>query len=76
MADLKAGSETVASLLVSIAATRLTAAGLDVSTPLTDAELRLYALLARDDADSAHARYNALLRRLVSYERAAECVAP
>jgi hypothetical protein len=37
-------------------------------------ERRLYDLLARDDADSAHSRYNALLRRLVSFEDAAECV--
>jgi hypothetical protein len=39
-------------------------------------EHRLYDLLAQDDSDSAHSRYNALLRRLVSYERAAECVSP
>jgi hypothetical protein len=37
-------------------------------------ERRLYALLARDDADSAHGRYNALIRRLVRFERAAESV--
>jgi hypothetical protein len=34
----------------------------------------LYALLARDDAPSAHGRYNALIRRLVSFERAAESI--
>jgi hypothetical protein len=34
----------------------------------------LYALLARDDAAAAHSRYNALIHRLVSFERAAECV--
>jgi hypothetical protein len=39
-------------------------------------EHRLYDLLAKDDSDSAHSRYNAYLRRLVSYERAAECVSP
>jgi hypothetical protein len=37
-------------------------------------EHRLYDLLAQDDQDSAHSRYNAFIRRLVSYERAAECV--
>jgi hypothetical protein len=37
-------------------------------------EHRLYDLLAQDDQDSAHSRYNAYIRRLVSYERAAECV--
>jgi len=30
--------------------------------------------LAEEDADSAHGRFNALVRRLVSFERAAECV--
>jgi hypothetical protein len=32
--------------------------------------------LAQDDSDSAHSRYNAYLRRLASYVRAAECVSP
>jgi hypothetical protein len=39
-----------------------------------DPEHRLYALLARDHPASAHSRYNGLIRRLVSFERAAECV--
>ena len=45
------------------------------SVPATppDPEHRLYALLARDDPDAAHGRYNALIRRLVSYERALAC---
>jgi hypothetical protein len=33
----------------------------------------LYELLARSDSDTAHGRYNAPIRRLVSFERAAEC---
>ncbi|MEX2117165.1 MAG: hypothetical protein WEB37_09765 [Bacteroidota bacterium] len=33
----------------------------------------LYDLLHREDPDSAHSRYNALIRTLVSFERAAEC---
>jgi len=33
----------------------------------------LYALLARDNPDAAHSRYNALIRRLVSFERALAC---
>jgi hypothetical protein len=37
-------------------------------------EHRLYDLLAGDDPDSAHSRYNAYIRKLVSCERAAECV--
>ena len=31
-------------------------------------------LLAETDSDSAHSRYNALVRRLVSFENTAECV--
>ncbi len=30
--------------------------------------------LAETDPDSAHSRYNALVRRLVSFENTAECV--
>jgi len=36
-------------------------------------ERRLYERLASDGSDSAHSRYNALIRRLVSCERALEC---
>jgi hypothetical protein len=45
-----------------------------VQSSVADPEKRLYELLASVDADTAHARYNALIRRLVSFERAAECV--
>jgi hypothetical protein len=76
LADLRARRESVASLLVSVGATRLAAAGYELVQPFDDAEHRLYELLSRDDPDSAHSRYNALIRRLVSFERAAECVAP
>ena len=75
LADLARRDETAEALLVSIGATRLRAVGHDVREPFADPELRLYALLAGDDPDVAHCRYNALVRRLVSYERAAECVA-
>jgi hypothetical protein len=72
--DLASGSETEEALLVSIGAARLKAAGVPVPDFRFDRpELRLYELLARDDADSAHSRYNALLRRLVSFEDSAEC---
>jgi hypothetical protein len=77
MADLREGRETVESLLVSIGAQRLRSLGLDLPASLPDnPEHRLYDLLAQEDSDSAHSRYNAYLRRLVSYERAAECVSP
>jgi hypothetical protein len=71
--DLADGRETVEALLVSIGAARIAALGRDLPPALPDPELRLYELLAREDQDSAHGRYNALIRRLVSYERAAEC---
>jgi hypothetical protein len=41
--------------------------------PVAGPEHRLYALLAVTNADSAHSRYNALVRRLVSFERALAC---
>ena len=71
--DLEGGVETVESLLVSIAAPRLVALGLVVSRPYDDAEIRLYRLLAREHGAAAHAKYNALLRRLVSFQRAFAC---
>lgn len=74
--DLRERRESIASLLVSVGATRLAAAGYEVIDPFDDAERRLYELLSRDDPDSAHGRFNALIRRLVSFERAAECVVP
>jgi hypothetical protein len=73
LGDLVRGVESAEALLVSIGAPRLRRLGLIVEAPLTDPEHRLYALLARDAPDAAHSRYNALVRRLVSFERAAEC---
>lgn len=72
--DLARSSETAEALLVSIAAPRLRDLGVLIADPLPDAEHRLYERLAREDPDSAHSRYNALLRRLVSFESALECV--
>jgi hypothetical protein len=71
--DLAAGAETAAALLVSIGAPRLRQLGVDVRNPFPSGEHRLYALLSRTAPDSAHARYNALLRRLVSFERGLAC---
>jgi hypothetical protein len=70
--DLRRGRESVAALLVSIGGPRLRRLGYDIPDRFDDPEGRLYALLAREDSDSAHGRYNALIRRLVSFERAAE----
>lgn len=71
--DLERGEESVEALLVSISAPRLAELGYDVSAALEGPERRLYGRLHAEDPDGAHSRYNALLRRLVSFERAAEC---
>jgi hypothetical protein len=75
--DLEEGRETAEALLVSIGAARLKSAGVPTpEAPFDDPERRLYELLAREEPDSAHTRYNALLRKLVSFEDAVECVDP
>lgn len=71
--DLSAGIESIASLLVSVGAPRLSRAGIYVSGAFPNPERRLYALLHDEDAARAHSRYNALIRRLVSFERALAC---
>jgi hypothetical protein len=72
--DLARGVESIPALLVSIGADRLRHAGLTVPAPVIPSpERRLYDRLASEDSDSAHSRYNALIRRLVSCERALEC---
>jgi hypothetical protein len=75
LADLAAGVESAEALLVSIGARRLSDAGVPVPAPLASPEDRLYRLLEQEHGDEAHSRYNALVRRLVSFERAAECAA-
>lgn len=71
--DLSRGVLSVAALVVSIGAPRLTRLGVHIPDPLPCPERALYDLLCEADANSAHSRYNALVRRLVSYERAAAC---
>ncbi len=74
--DLAAGRESEASLLVQVGAPRLRRLGLAVPPAgAASPEHRLYEHLAATDPDSAHSRYNALIRLLVSFERAAECAA-
>ena len=72
LADLERGVESVEALLVSIGAPRLERLGFRITSPIESPEDRLYELLAAEDSDSAHSRYNALVRRLVSFESAAE----
>ncbi|HET7053100.1 MAG TPA: hypothetical protein VFI09_04190 [Solirubrobacterales bacterium] len=71
--DLSRERDSIEALLVSIGAPRLAAAGIAVPTPIPSPEHKLYALLAVDKANGAHSAYNALIRRLVSFERAAGC---
>jgi hypothetical protein len=76
LGDLRVGVTSAEALLVSIGAARLRAAGIAVADPVAEPERKLYDLLASADPDAAHSRYNALIRRLVSFERAVECVNP
>lgn len=74
--DLNAGRDSPAALLVAIGGPRLSRLGLPVlRQPWSSPEAQLYHALWRTDPDTAHARYNALVRRLVSFERAVECAA-
>ena len=75
LADLAAGRVSAEALLVAIGSPRLRSLGLEMpSRTHADPEHRLFELLATTDPDSAHSRYNGLVRRLVSFERALECV--
>ena len=72
--DLHNGeSNTIGALLVAIAATRLTQAGLDIhgNHLAPEPELTLYAYL-QDQQDDAYSYYNALLNRLNSFCNALE----
>ncbi len=76
LADLLRNEETIESLLVSIGSPRLRALGVRLGPVLDNPEHRLYALLDHTHGDNAHGQYNALIRRLVSYERALACARP
>lgn len=78
VADLERGEmATIPALLVAIGSPRLREIGLTLPAVLPDSpEHRLYERLSLDNADAAHGRYNALIRRLVSFERAAEHAKP
>lgn len=67
----------VEALLVTIGARRLRRAGVhvpDVPGMPAEPELALYHVLARQHPSGTHSRYNALIRRLVSFERAVEAL--
>lgn len=71
LADLMAGRESEAALMVAMAAPRLRALGIDVPPTVEGASHRLYELLS-ERGGGAHSRYNALVGRMVSFARAAE----
>ncbi len=74
IADLEAGRDTADANAVLMASTRLRAAGADVPLTTTSepAAHRLYEQLAIEDPLNAHSRYNAIVRRVISFARAAE----
>jgi hypothetical protein len=72
--DLDNGRESAEALLVSIGSRRLRSMGIELSSPISSPEHKLYLLLEGEKGDAAHSAYNALIRRLVSFERAAACV--
>ena len=77
LSDLERNEETIESLLVSIGSPRLRSLGVVVGgAKFAEPEHRLYALLSRQHGDNAHGQYNALVRLLVSYERALACANP
>jgi hypothetical protein len=75
LADLERAEESIEALLVLIGAPRLQSIGVPVPnrTYRTPPEHRLYARLSAEDPRTAHRRYNALVARLVSFERALAC---
>ena len=68
--DLAAGRDTVPAALAAIGSARLGRSGIAIRHQLSDPEDHLYRLLEREGEDSAHSRYDALIRQLVSFERA------
>lgn len=74
--DLQDGTDSIEALLVAVAASKLRAYGLPVPERASHEapEHRLYARLEEMYGRAAHSRHNALVRRLVSFERALACV--
>ncbi len=74
LADLGAGRDSVEASAVAMASRRLRAAGLDVPDGGGDepAAHRLYLGIAAAGGGDPHSRYNAVVRRIVSFSRALE----
>jgi hypothetical protein len=75
LVELRSGSLSMEALLIALSAPRLRRLGLALppQNELPDEpELRLYRLLRQEFPADAYSRYNALLRRLISFEHALE----
>ncbi len=75
LADLKSDKLSLYALLVLIGRPRLERQGFIIPLPLKRPERpehALYLYLQNENERDAHSRYNALIRRLVSFERALE----
>ena len=73
--DLQAGKRTESALLMLVAGPRLRGLGIDVQEPGDIAppyEHRLYEYLGERYGASGYRRYNAMIRRIVSFARAME----
>lgn len=74
LAQPSGGEEQIPALVVSIGAPKLRSLGVEIKRTISAPEHRLYDLLALEHGDAAHSLYNAIIRLLVSYERALACV--
>jgi hypothetical protein len=75
LADLAEKRDTLEALVVAIGAPKLRSLGLSVPAhSFEHPEHALYERLTQTEPNSAHSRYNALIRRLVRFERALACV--
>ena len=72
LADLEAGQLSIATLLIDIARPRLTELGVvprSAPPPVAEPERELYRRLRTERGD-AYARYNSLIRELISFQSA------
>ncbi len=71
LADLRAGRLSIAGVVCLVGRPRLLELGLEVpALPIPRPEHALYAALEPLHGDATHARYNAIIRRLVSFTHA------
>jgi hypothetical protein len=70
--DLAAGRHTAEALLVAIGAPRLRALGFDLPEALPEEPERALWVLLDTSGQDVHSAFNALRRRLVSFQRALE----